>query len=326
MEDGNISEDTTLRVMSYNIQGVPDKYHPLVSLHERFEALVQFIRDMVKKYDVEILILEEVFDERLYRRLVIELEDDLKYKTKVLSKKKVDKEWNTHVNTSRGLFHLLNGGVCIFSKFPIEEQHALIFRNHVATCGLIGKGAVLAVINKNGKFVSVIGTHLQAGSNACRMFIRQKQFKQTMEWLNDLFSGKLRAKKPYAVSKDFPIVMGGDFNLCLVKDAKYYNGMLKHGKDQNIEFKTTFLSETPDITYGTVNDFCKMQTYCSYGHVYDYIFVSQNVKVVEEQKAIEDKLQEPLILKKSKFFCFGPGQYEVYNVSDHFPVFSVVSL
>ncbi|EKX74378.1 sphingomyelin/lysocholinephospholipid-phospholipase C, putative [Theileria equi strain WA] len=326
MTNAGVSEDTTLRVMSYNIQGLPNRFFPVARLNQRLEAIVRFIGDVVKRYDVEVLILEEAYDKRLYRMIATELEGSLKYGTRVIGRTKNNSDWNTHIDTSRVLFHVMNGGICIFSKFPIEEKHAMIFKDSAGTCSFVGKGAILAVINKNGKLISVVGTHFQADVMCSRTGIRHKQFLQILQWLNDLFNGKIAGNKTYAVSRDLPIIMGGDFNSCSVNDAEHYNKMLNQCKDHNIEFKTTFLDNKPDPTYDTLNDFCRLQVNSDYKHIFDYIFVTPNVKVMEAQKSIRDKLNTPLTLKKRVLSCFCHEECEIYNASDHYPVFSVLSL
>ncbi len=96
-----------------------------------------------------------------------------------------------------------NGGVIIFSRWPIETEEDIDF----AECGqasadcLANKGVKYARINKLGKRYHVFGTHMDAGSESDDIFARRTQMAEIRDFIADL-----------EIPESEPVIFGGDFN------------------------------------------------------------------------------------------------------------------
>lgn len=96
-----------------------------------------------------------------------------------------------------------NGGVIIFSRWPIEAEDEIDF----AECGqaaqdcLANKGVKYASVNKMGKRYHIFGTHMDAGSNADDVFARRTQMAEIRDFITDL-----------DIPVNEPVIFGGDFN------------------------------------------------------------------------------------------------------------------
>ena len=96
-----------------------------------------------------------------------------------------------------------NGGVMIFSRWPIETEDEIDF----AECGqaaqdcLANKGVKYAQVNKLGKKYHVFGTHMDAGGGTDDVFARRTQMAETRDFISDL-----------DIPEGEPVIFGGDFN------------------------------------------------------------------------------------------------------------------
>lgn len=97
----------------------------------------------------------------------------------------------------------VNGGVIIFSRWPIEAEDEIDF----AECGqaasdcLANKGVKYARVNKLGKLYHIFGTHMDAGSNEDDIFARRTQMAEIRDFIADL-----------NIPDGEPVIFGGDFN------------------------------------------------------------------------------------------------------------------
>lgn len=96
-----------------------------------------------------------------------------------------------------------NGGVIIFSRWPIETEGQIDY----AECGqaaqdcLANKGVKYARINKLGKTYHVFGTHMDAGGGADDIYARRTQMAEIRDFIADL-----------NLPENEPVLFGGDFN------------------------------------------------------------------------------------------------------------------
>ena len=96
-----------------------------------------------------------------------------------------------------------NGGVIIYSRWPIEAEDEIDF----AECGqaaqdcLANKGVKYAKVNKLGKRYHIFGTHKDAGSNSDDIFARRTQMAEIRDFIADL-----------EIPDGEPVIFGGDFN------------------------------------------------------------------------------------------------------------------
>lgn len=110
-----------------------------------------------------------------------------------------------------------NGGVIIFSRWPIETTDEIDF----ALCGpnsgdcFANKGVKYARINKLGQRYHVFGTHLDAGSAQADLVAKNLQFREMRDFMGSL-----------GIPANEPVIYGGDFNVSPVHGHNLYANML----------------------------------------------------------------------------------------------------
>ncbi|XP_953571.1 sphingomyelinase, putative [Theileria annulata] len=235
-------------IMSYNVQCIPWYLVPGYNIGIRSRILPKYLVEIVNKYSIDVLILQECFDKNIFNSFKNSLYHLLPFSTNLIGCKN---EWDSTMNNSNRWLILINGGVCILSRYPIINRHQLIFKNCRNTCSLASKGACLAVINKGNKRINIIGTHLQAYDGPSK-FIRQQQFNEIIQWLMTL-----------DVNINDPYILAGDLNTCCLTDTSEFNTMLSN--ENFIKFTHTF-DFKKDPTYCSItNDYCKICTLPRYG-------------------------------------------------------------
>lgn len=96
-----------------------------------------------------------------------------------------------------------NGGVIIYSRWPIETEDEIDF----SECGqaaqdcLANKGVKYARVNKLGKRYHIFGTHMDAGGNEDDIFARRTSMAEIRDFIADL-----------NIPDGEPVIFGGDFN------------------------------------------------------------------------------------------------------------------
>jgi exonuclease III len=111
----------------------------------------------------------------------------------------------------------VNGGVIIFSRWPIEAEDEIDF----AECGqaasdcLANKGVKYARVNKLGKRYHIFGTHMDAGSNTDDIFARRTQMAEIRDFILAL-----------DISDGEPVIFGGDFNTDPIDSDMDYQAFL----------------------------------------------------------------------------------------------------
>lgn len=110
-----------------------------------------------------------------------------------------------------------NGGVIIFSRWPIEAEQDIDY----AECGqaaqdcLANKGVKYARVNKLGKTYHVFGTHMDAGSNEDDIYARRTQMAEIRDFIQGL-----------NIPENEPVIIGGDFNTDPVDSDNDYQAFL----------------------------------------------------------------------------------------------------
>ena len=192
----------TFTVMTYNIQQLG--YANWMANHfekERLALIPETILSLEERPDI--LILQEVFTEYSFNFLVKELSQAFPYHTEVVAQDCGQTLWTSvqgdcRVNSFKG-----NGGVSIFSRWPITEKHAYVYRSVRISSTfdfMAQKGAVYASILIGDQQVHVLGTHLQADGGSHD--IRMRQLEEMRIW----FDG-------FNVPKSETVILGGDFNV-----------------------------------------------------------------------------------------------------------------
>ncbi|MFI8829263.1 sphingomyelin phosphodiesterase [Streptomyces sp. NPDC053431] len=156
----------------------------------------------LKSYDI--LVLTELFDnsataEQLFPRLI----DQHPYRTPVVGRGSFG--WNS---TSGGYYGppLEDGGVAIFSKWPIRYRSQHIYGGGCGADYWAAKGFAYAVIDVAGTRVHVVGTHLQANDSGCDDGEAQHERADQMNAITSFLAQR-------AIPTSEPIIIAGDFNI-----------------------------------------------------------------------------------------------------------------
>ncbi|MBL7799802.1 MAG: T9SS type A sorting domain-containing protein [Chitinophagales bacterium] len=95
-----------------------------------------------------------------------------------------------------------DGGVMVFSKYPIEKEAQMNYADCDGTDCLSAKGVMYAKINKNGRKYHVFATHTQAWNDAVDVDVRVKQFNQLRTFLT-----------AQNIARSEAVLVGGDLNV-----------------------------------------------------------------------------------------------------------------
>lgn len=212
----------TVTMMTYNIQQLG--YPNWLANHfekPRLQLIPEAIKALSKRPDV--LILQEVFTEHAFDFLVNKMTDVYPFHTQVAGENCKDSRWNSISGNCRPNFFKGNSGVVIFSRWPIEQQHAYVFhavRVSQSFDFLARKGVVYAKIEvpsgqpKESKALHVFGTHLQASE--AEHDIRLLQLDEMRRFIDG-----------FEIPKEEPIILGGDFNVSSAHKSRFAD-LLEH--------------------------------------------------------------------------------------------------
>ena len=219
------AETQAITVMTYNIQQLG--YPNWMANHfekQRLELIPETIKALSKVPDV--LILQEVFTEHSFKFLLSMMSDIYPYHTQVVGEDCNDHRWTSVSGDCEASLFKGNGGVLIFSRWPIEQQHAYVFdavRVSKSFDFLARKGVVYAKIQverHNSKepreptAMHVFGTHLQASVE--EHDIRLLQLDEMRRFIDG-----------FQIPADEPVILGGDFNISST-DQSRFNDLLAH--------------------------------------------------------------------------------------------------
>lgn len=168
----------SLRVLTWNIQLLPT---PARSVGRPERAKV--IADQLKARNYDVVVFQEAFHKKGRKILIKELSAKYPYRTDVLNKKAIALK--------------TNGGVILFSRYPIAKTSEIRFKKRSGIDKMSRKGALLAELNINGKAVQVAGTHLQAFGADEIMYAQYEQIKQ------ELIARHQRPGVPQLICGDF---------------------------------------------------------------------------------------------------------------------------
>lgn len=139
-----------------------------------------------------------------------------------------------------------NGGVIIYSRWPIETTNELDF----ALCGpnsgdcFANKGIMYAAVNKLGKRYHIFGTHMDAGSGPDDLEAKNLQFAEMRDFI---------------ASQNIPpqeaVIYGGDFNVAPTSGANLYTNMLDSLNPVLPDY-SGFQASTMSVDTGDIIDNC----------------------------------------------------------------------
>lgn len=214
-----------ITVMTYNIQQLG--YPNWIADHfekQRLALIPETIETFAPRPDV--LVLQEVFTQHAYDFLLSTLSEVYPYHTQVVGEDCKDPRWKSISGNCRMSLYKGNSGLLIFSRWPIEQQHAYVFdavRVSKTFDFLARKGVVYAKIEvaqndpnrlAEPMMLHVFGTHLQA--SAAEHDIRLLQLDEMRRFIDG-----------FEIPKDQAVILAGDFNISSI-DQSGFNDMLAY--------------------------------------------------------------------------------------------------
>ncbi len=166
-----------LKVLSYIIYALP---MVASKISERLAELPNHLNG----YDV--ILLQEVFSSS---------------RTSMLNQLAQQYPYQTHVPVGSG-YNLYDSGVLVLSRYPIVKTAEMIYPDCTGTDCFADKGVIYAEIIKNGKAYHVTSTHTASFDTDEARALRQVQFKQIRQLINQQNIPSFDA-----------VLMGGDFNV-----------------------------------------------------------------------------------------------------------------
>ncbi len=201
IEEEDYQDPNVLNVMYYNVQMITFGISGMAQASDRGALLPAQI-----SAHQDVVAFSEAFDDG-------PREDDL---TPAMTA--AGFPYRTTILNAPGLIPIpTNGGVIIFSRWPIEAEDEIDF----AECGqaaqdcLANKGVKYAKINKMGKRYHVFGTHMDAGSGADDTYARRTQMAEIRDFIADL-----------EIPENEAVIFGGDFNTDPIDSDNDYQAFL----------------------------------------------------------------------------------------------------
>ncbi|MFT6407444.1 MAG: phospholipase C [Arenicella sp.] len=293
--------------MSYNIQQLG--YSNWVGNHfekQRLELIPETIKALAKRPDV--LILQEVFTEYSFAFLVDKMSDAYPYHTQVAGENCKDRRWDSVTVNCQASLIKGNSGLLVFSRWPIEQQHAYVF-NAVRVSKtfdfLARKGVVYAKIQverEQPMVLHVFGTHLQA--SAKEHDIRLLQLDEMRSFIDG-----------FQIPADQPVILAGDFNISST-DQSGFNDMLAHAVSK-VTMPEGGIGSISDSTNGYRRLLAGADSKVGPELTLDYVLFRSDHRQPLKSPALQ------VIDLKSKTPWLGTRLFhpdvELYDLSDHYP-------
>ncbi len=243
------SQDS-LSLLSWNIQMLPI----IKSNHKAIRA--RAIVNQLNQRGYDVVVFQELFQKRSRRIITKGLTQKYPYHTRVLNKKTI--AFKT------------NGGVMLFSKYPIKQVYQIRFKYRSGIDKMSRKGALMAELDVNGKIIQVAGTHLQAFG------AQEIMYSQYAQLASDLLERHAKQNVPQLICGDFntiksiPPSLPADISQSFIDRLARYSVMLEtlRASDGELLGKQQFTMDRPN------NDLC--ETRKEYRLLLDYFFIRPN--------------------------------------------------
>ena len=242
-----VAQDS-VRILSWNIQMLP----AIVNNNGKAKR-AKVIVEQLKTHHYDVVVFQELFKKRSRRIITKGLAMEFPYHTQVLNKKSIALK--------------TNGGVMLFSRYPINEVHEIRYTNRTGFDRLSRKGALLAEMNVHGKTIQVVGTHLQAFGSTEIMYSQYNQLH------NELLKPHTKPDVPQFICGDFntiksiPAVLPAGITQEIVNRLPRYPVMLQtlDVEDYDLLGNQQYTMDRP------YNDLCKKRK--EYRLLLDYVLV-----------------------------------------------------
>lgn len=243
-------------------------------------------------------------------------------------------------SSSSGLRIAFNGGVVVFSKWPIKEQHQYIFKyycgkdgyvrsfifffyyswlmtgrypntfictcNHdrtIFSCRLANKGFAQVILDYKGTNLHVYGTHMQSDDEDCGNGEAAKVRARNVEyWRSYIDDTKVPANEL--------IILAGDFNI-EKNTTEFYSFLTNFQVDQPVSYQGH--PHTLDTDDNSIAKYNKGPS-----EYLDYVFLDK------KHRAGVKSLTQNVLRVKTNSFQLGAGSYDDY--SDHYPVHALIEV
>lgn len=263
-ESKNINTES-LTVLSYNIFHLPGIARiKQYKEEERSKKQLQVLTEMISSLDV--IIFQEGFNQQVETYLFNKLKNVCPYNTVLVGQYcSTGSNWDSVSGDCSNSIFVVNGGVRIFSKYPIGSKKQYVFTNSgFGTADYhSNKGAAYVEVTKNGKKYHIVGTHLQADQGSYNgSSVRLKQLKEIKDWVNG-----------FNIPVSEPLIYAGDMNVQYT-DTSSYTSMQSI---LNSTLSYSFNATTDIGTYSNTNTLVSKE-YPDYNDTLDYILISKEHK------------------------------------------------
>lgn len=195
----NAADPPALKVLSYNTFLFHKLIYPNWGQDHRAEAIPD--ADFFQGNDV--VVLQEAFDNGSSDTVQEKAAAQYPHQTPVIGRSKDG--WDA-TGGSWSDIAPEDGGVTIFSKWPVLHKEQWVYDHGCGADYLSNKGFAYAVLDVNGTKVHVVGTHLQAGDSACGDGEPQKIRAEQFQAIDSFLDSK-------SIPADEQVMVAGDFNV-----------------------------------------------------------------------------------------------------------------
>ncbi len=302
-----------LNVMTYNIFQLPA---PDWDQDQRAYRLDTAIRNMKQAPDV--IVFNEVFSDSS-ESAIENLRDLYPYQTQNVGQK-CFVGWDKITGDCSISPFISKGGVVVVSKYPIEYQHAHIYKSSMRGTWdfMANKGFAYIRIRKEGELFHIFGTHLQATHDDVsddEHNVRMNQLKEMKAILDG-----------YKIPKTEAVIFAGDMNVewKLKSQVQDMLGIL----DAKIQFNPSIHSYSSTKNWLTKLYYRRFGGDASFDDTLDYVLISQS-----HRQPTESAVQRVVQLRSNNewFWHTMEGTWQMPNgnmehngfyneLSDHYPV------
>jgi endonuclease/exonuclease/phosphatase family metal-dependent hydrolase len=293
-------ENKKFKILSYNIKMFPNFIFSDEQT-KRATLIPKNINDLNE--DIDCVIFNEILNEKAEKILDKNME---KYGFTYRSQK-LGSAWKHLLKLK-----LEDGGVKIYSKYPIIKEKETLYKNGGKGEQISGKGCIYVKIDKLGTNFNVIGTHLQSGRTEDLIKIRETQIKEIRTFIDKL-----------DINKNELLVIGGDFNIDLYSQKELFNNVLKTLNAEKLERHP----ESIDNTSKTDFHDRELGKEDKKGKWIDHIFYIKDNLIPKKSNIKSIILRDPngYLIKKEVgdgFLIFKKyGEYvRIHDLSNHHPV------
>ncbi|KAF9929519.1 hypothetical protein FBU30_001489 [Linnemannia zychae] len=286
----------TLSVMTFNVYFLTST---LFKWGQDIRANMIAESEFIKGHDI--LVVEECFDNDACNILRKGLLKEYPYQTPTVGQKfGGSMPWSSTAGSNT---RFVNGGVVVFSKWPIEEQHQYIFKYYCGFDRLANKGFAQVILNYRGAKLHIYGTHMQSDDSTCLRGEAAQVRKRNLDYW-----------RSYIDNNDVPpnelILFAGDFNI--ERNTKEFDSLL-----------TDFEVDQPDSYQGhphtlDTSDNSIARYNQGPSEYLDYVFLDKKHRV-----GVKSFVQNVLRVK-SRDFQLDKGVFNDY--SDHYPVHVLIQI